>query len=505
MDQKNKETTVDIKDALAIFRRRKWTFILPLILVTAIAFGGSFLLDMRYQSSTMVVIGQTTFLSKQLQALMPGQEQNRFSSFQQKSRLIAIHNEIISSGYLKRLIDELGLGDDPEIIREAQKIHAKRPDISVQNLVYYILFAELRDNIDVNFNGENIIEITAESSDPTEAMNIATKLAEVFKGERLKRELSGARGALNFSDEQLARYKTNLEDAEQKKAVFAAQYIQNQVDESVTAETNIRAIMADIDNIKLIISDNINDQSQVRTRLADYKKSELVLNTGNEYESLMNNTFAETQRLADLMSKYTWSDPKVLNANLRISNWLQEIESLIRRMVDNQFKTARSRDQADLAEFFILQAREMIFRNKMNDFEVSLSTLRDRISRQPQIEIQMRNLENDVASARDIFEKFKNQLTGSEISQSLMREEAESKYRIMEPASVPMESVKPNRLKITILGAILGLVIGGIAALLAELLDNSFKKVEEVEEFLDLSVLATIPNISSIRGKVKVG
>jgi uncharacterized protein involved in exopolysaccharide biosynthesis len=117
----------------------------------------------------------------------------------------------------------------------------------------------------------------------------------------------------------------------------------------------------------------------------------------------------------------------------------------------------------------------------------------------------MRNLENDVISARQIYEKFKDQLTGSEISQSLMRGEAESKYRIMEPASIPLEPVKPNRLKITILGAMLGLVIGGVAALLAELLDNSFRKIEDVEEFLRVPVLATIPSISSIKGKVKVG
>jgi len=424
---------------------------------------------------------------------------------QQRSLLIAIYNEIISTSYLSRLIDELGLADDPKTIRKAQKLHDKRPDIPIPNLVYHILINNLRENIKIDFNGENIIEIRAESSNPAQAMNIATKLAEIFKDERLKRELSGVRGALDFSDEQLAIYKANLEEAERIKADFATEYLQNQLDESVIAESNIRAIRADIDNIKLLIDDNIKDQAAVRTRLANYKMSQLVLETDNDYQSLQNNIFAETQRLADVMSKYTWLDPKVLNANLRISNWVKNIEDLIKRTVDSQFKEAPAKERADLTEFFSLQSREAIFRRKLNDFEVALSTLRDRIARQPQYEIQMRSLENDVISARDIFEKFKNQLTGSEISQSLMRGEAESKYRIMEPASVPMLPVKPNRVKITVLGAILGLVIGGVAALLAELLDNSFKKVEDVEEYLNLSVLAAIPNIASIRGKVKVG
>jgi uncharacterized protein involved in exopolysaccharide biosynthesis len=504
MDHNSKETKIDIKDALAIVRHRKWLIILPLVLVTIIAFAGSYFLEERYQSSTMVVIDQTKFLSKQLQAMMPGQEQGRFSSMQQRSFLIALYNEIISSSYLKRMIDELGLADDDDIIQMAQKMHTKRPDIPVKSLVYHILINKLRQNIDVEFNGENIIEITAESSDPSQAMAIATKMAEIFKDERLKRELSGVRGALDFSDEQLERYKANLDEAERKKAEFVSEYLKNQLDESVTAEGNIRAVMADVDNLKLLIDDNIKEQAEIRTRLSKYKKSELVLDTGEEYESIRGNINAESERLTEFMSRYTWSDPKVLNANLRISNLLQDLDQVIRRRVNEQFRNAPASERADLAEFFSLQTREMIFRNKLNDFEVALATLRDRISRMPQFEINMRNLENDVNSARTIYEKFRDQQTGTEISQSLMRGEKESKYRIMEPASVPMVPVKPNRVKITVLGAILGLVIGGVAALLAELLDNSFKKVEDVEDYLDLSVLATIPNISSIKGKVKV-
>ncbi len=504
MAEKTKITTLDIKDVLAIIRRRKWLIILPILLVTLIAFGGSYLLEKRYQSSTMVVTDQTKYLSKQLQAMVPGQEDDRYSDMQRKSRLIAIHNEIISTSYLSRLIDEQGLADDVEVNRKAQKLHQKHPEIPIENLVYYILIEDLRENIGVDFNGENIIQITAESFDPLQAKETATKLAEIFKDERLKRELSGVRDALDFSDEQLAIYRANLDEAEARKADFVARYLQNQLDESVTADTNIRTIMADIDNIKLIIDDNIKDQSEARTRLSQYSRSELDIDLGKQFNDLKDNVFSETQRLASLMPKYTWSDPKVLSANLRINAWLEQMERVIEDRVESEFPRASVEERATLKRLYVLQTREIVFRQKLNEFEVALSTLRNRIAQQPQFDIQMRNLENEVISAREIYEKFKNQVTGSEISQSLMRGEAESKYRIMEPASLPIDPVKPNRVKITVLGAILGLVIGGAAALLAELLDNSFRKVEEVEEYLEMSVLATIPNISSIKGKVKV-
>jgi len=503
MAERKQDTTIEIKDVLAIVRRRRWLIILPFVAVALVTLGGSFLLERRYQSSTMVVIDQTQFLSKQLQAIVPGQDDARQSDQQLKNFLIAIQNEIISSGYLSRLIDELRLSDDPGVIRRAQKLNARRPDVAVAALVYRILIEDLRKNIQVDFNGENIIQITAESSDPSLAMKIATKLAEIFKEERLKRELTGVRGALNFSDEQLAIYKKDLDEAEQKKAAFSTEYLRNQLDESVAADTNIRAIMADIDNIKLQIDDNIKQQAEVRTSLASYTRDQLIVKTDTDYDRLKLGIFSETERLVDFMFKYTWSDPKVINANLKISRDLQSMEKLVGDEIGRQFADATPQDRRRLTEFFVLQTRELIFRQKLNSFEVSLSTLRNRIARAPQYEIQLRNLENEVSSARQIHEKFQAQLTGSEISQSLMRGESESKYRIMEPASVPLEPVKPNHLKISILGAILGMVIGGAAAVLAELLDNSFKRIEDVEESLLAPVLATIPLISSIKGKVK--
>lgn len=500
-----KETTIELKDVLSIFRRRKWLILLPLILVTLISFGGSFLLEERYQSSTMVVIDQTQILSKELQAMVPGQYEGRRSDAQRRSRLIAIHNEIVSSSYLSRLIDELGLYEDQEAILEAQKLHVKRPDLPVKNLVYHILINQLREDIDINFNGENIIQLTAESEDPIEAMSIATKLGEIFKDERLKRELKDVRGALDFTDEQLAIYKKNLEEAETRKVEFTSTFIRNRLDESVSADANIRTIMADIDDIKLRIDKNIKDQTKLRTELVSYPESSLKLELDNRYTQAKRNAYAETERLAEYMSKYTWSDPKVIDAQQTIASEMRQIERLVSGYVEEQFPDASTEDKETLTQYFMLQAHESVQRRKLTNFDVALSILRGRIAKSPEYAIQMRTLEIEVSSAREIYEKFKSQLTGSEISQSLMRGSSETKYRIMEPASVPLEPVKPNRLKITMLGLILGLFIGGAAALLAELLDNSFKKVEDVEEFLEVPVLATIPNIPSIKKMIKVG
>lgn len=496
-----KEAILDIRDIGAIARRRKWLLIIPIVLVTFLAFTGSFLMEKRFESSTMVLIDQTKYLSRELQALVPGQTdaEGWVAETQRQDRLIAIRNEITSTAYLSRLIDELSLAQDPKIQRQAQQLNGQRPDVTVQELAYRILIEDLRKNIRVDFNGQSIIQITVESSSPQKAVNIATKLAEIFKDEQFKRDLKGVRGAMNFSDEQLSIYKKNLDDAEKKRADFTSTYLRDQLDEAVASDTNLRAINADIDNLKIQIEDNVREQTRLRTELISFKAAQLELSFGNEYNRISDQIFTETQRLAEFMSRYKWSDPKVLNAHLSINDHVRDLENIVTQKVKDQFSSATADELSNLTRYFTFQAREMVLRKKLNDFQVSLSTLRDRISRQPQYEVQMRNLDNDVKSAREVYEAFKNQLTGSEISQSLVRDESESKYRIIEPAAVPLTPVKPNRLKITGLGLVLGIVIGGAALFLMELLDRSFRRVEEVEEYLGVPVLAAIPKIDSLK------
>jgi len=491
------ENTIEIRDIFSIILRRKWLILGPIVLVAIIAYAGSYLIEKRYQSSTMIAIAQANYLSRQLQAMVPGEENPQRTRQEITDRLIAIRNELISSVYLARLIDELNLGKDPKVAREVQKLATKWPDIPPEQLTYRFLMEQLRQDISVSFNGENIVEISVESSNPGRAMAIAAKLAQIFKEERLKRELSGVRGALDFSDEQLAIYKANLEQAERKKAELAANYLKDQLDESVSADSNVRNIMADIDNTKLLVDDNIKEQAAVRAKLITYHQSQLVLESDKDYDRLKESIFAETQKLADFMPKYMWSDPKVLNANLNITRQMKELDNVIARIVKRQFSSATSDEQDLLTEYFSLQAQEIVLRQKLGNFEVALSILRNRIARQPQYEIQMRSLENEVLSARSVYEKFKDQLTGSEISQSLMRGESESKYRVVEPASLPLAPINPNRMKILVLGLILGGITGGASALLAELLDKSFKTVEDVESYLGTPVLATIPKIAS--------
>ena len=85
------------------------------------------------------------------------------------------------------------------------------------------------------------------------------------------------------------------------------------------------------------------------------------------------------------------------------------------------------------------------------------------------------------------------------MSQQFLQDASSSKYKIVEPAKHPMEPFKPNRRKIVLIGFVLGMVLGGAAVVVAELLDNSLKRVEDVEAYLGLPVLGITPRADFLK------
>jgi uncharacterized protein involved in exopolysaccharide biosynthesis len=89
----------------------------------------------------------------------------------------------------------------------------------------------------------------------------------------------------------------------------------------------------------------------------------------------------------------------------------------------------------------------------------------------------------------------------SELSENVEKQQKGEQFEIVEPANFPVKPVRPNRLMIVLAGLVGG-VVGGIGlAVLLETLDTSFKTSDEINAFVNIPLLATIPAVLT-RGSV---
>ena len=491
----NVEKKIDLREYWKVLQKRRLVLIIPFLTVTLVSFAGSFLLPRQYKSSTTVLISESRLLSRPLENLVPGTTPGRSPREEREQRLATISSQITSTGFLRRLIYNLNLNQNPRVINKAKSIKSKFPEISEEELVEKILINELRKNISVGFRGENLVEITVYTDKPKSGAEMAKNLAQIFIDESLRYDLLGIRGALDFSDEQLAIYKKKLEEAENRLREYKEKTLKSDVDQSIASDTNLRVIISVIDATKMEIKDLEDQNNFLKGKLTGLKSASLSLPASDNLKNLEGQLFSSVDGYIPLLTRYSWRDAKVLTLTERTKSLLDQVEAEIRIISQSQ-KGKVSPEVLSLLESYSLNQINLNFlKEKLRVLNQVVEGIKNRLARTPYQEQTLRNLQQDVETYRNIYEMFVSQSQGSQISQQVQQAEAQNRFRVIEPASIPLSPVKPDRIKITLLGCLLGLVIGGGGVVLMEFFDHSFRKVEEVEEYLGLKVLGTVPRV----------
>lgn len=112
-----------------------------------------------------------------------------------------------------------------------------------------------------------------------------------------------------------------------------------------------------------------------------------------------------------------------------------------------------------------------------------------RLRRLPAAEVELAQLERQKMANEEIYTMLLGKLEESKIAEAMQISEA----RIIDMATVPEKPIHPRPIMNTVLGLLLGLMIGIGGVILKERLDTSVKTVREIEELTGSSVLASIP------------
>lgn len=493
---------LDIRELIGMAWKRKWLIVLPLILVSAIAFGSSYLITPEYESATIIQIDAEVSLTRELEAIVGEQSGlRRMGTSERREKLQAIHNEITSRAYTVLLNDRLRLERVPLIAAETRKIIAGRPAMPIDQAQIRAVQSMLKESVVVDWAAGDQIMIRVETTDPLMARDIANTLGEIYIGEKVKQELYQIRSSQDFSDIQLEKYEQQLRDVVAERTNVEKEYLAIQLDESITSESNRQEITAEIDRSTREIENLREEEKQILARLnaAGLSSSKVELEGSDTKAGLEQDLKQQLRQVGDLMIRYTWSDPQVINFKLKQNNLISSLESENRRLVNEQFGDQNQEVKDQLAQLFNIRTSLDYLYSKKPYLQSALDELTTKMNLIPEYEARLAQLDRDVAAKTDLRDRFKRQQESSTISQALVQDMSSSKYRVVEPAKAPLGPFKPDRKQILLMGIMLGLVVGGAVAILVELLDNSFKKVEDVEEALELPVFGVTPRIDFLK------
>ncbi|MFH1687181.1 MAG: hypothetical protein ABIE70_06615 [bacterium] len=491
------EKRIDVKLILAIALKRKWLLALPLVFVTAIAYGSSYFLTPIYESFSIIWIDKPHNVSSELISIIGREGGQRLSSDDRQRELQALQNEITSQTYLQALIQDLGLDNNPDLIRQAAQMREENPDRSLQELKLHLLMEQLRRRIAVAYVGQDQIKITVESGEPTLARDMVTRLTEILEREKTAYELEKILDNQTFADLQLQRTELEYQAMLDSLTGARAQLSKLQVPQSIASQENRREILADIENATQESTGLEHDRDAIMNDLRRFGLDNLRLHYTDTLVELRTEIDEQVGSYAAMMEQYAWSSQNVINVNIRLNDNVRLLERETERAVQSQYSSYPENQRQLLRRYFTVNENLDVVSSKVSQLRSSLDKIERRLDRLPALQAEIDELDRRLTEARRYRDAFRSEESTVEILSE--RAKDRTKYKIIEPARVPLVPVWPDHNRIIIMGMLLGLVIGGGAVFLAEMLDKSFKDVGDIEEALQLPVLATIPRIEKLR------
>jgi len=493
-NEKKTAKPIDLREIVAIIVRRKWLIILPLVLITAVSYAGTYFLVPKYESATIIWIDKPSSVSRELMSIVGERRETRD---EMQSRILALETEITSKNFLLQLIRDLKLDDDPVITRAAYKAREDAQAYSLEQIRDNLLVEKLRQQISVSFHGWDQIKIKVTSIDPVKARDMADQLARILEREKAKYEMEKILDNQSFTDMQLKKteyyYKLTLDSLNAAQARLS----RLQLPENITSAENQSAIASSVEKTRLERADYARELETLRNSLKEFNISNPRLRYTEPMIDLRTAIDGLISTYGNMMERYAWNEQNVIDVNIRLNSNVRQLEQVIASEVETQFASYPENQQQLLARYFVAQENLDIVGSKEKRLQQPLDEIEQRVLLVPQLELEIAELQNRVENARQYRDAFRSE----ERTVAILSEQAKerTKYKIIEPAQLPLEPFWPDKRQIIIIGFIIGLALGGGFVFLTELFDNSFKRVEDVENILGVPVLATIPRIEKLK------
>lgn len=374
-------------------------------------------------------------------------------------------------GEVKNTIRESisNLKDNVYLLLNKQKkelTEAEELELDIEGLQKQIEISNVKDT--------RLLAVNVIDEDPQNAALIANLLAKKYIEFDLASRLNSENQNLEWLNKEVYALKKRLEDDERKfyeykqmAKVFSLEGKQKVIDQKIAELNNeyletrnkrqeLDTIIAEVNNQ----TSGTNDIPRIRSLLDNKNIDDIYTN--------LTNLELEQSRLAKVFKE---KHPKMIQLTTEMTKVRNKLRSELRKEIDNL-----------KVQHTVLRSREKAMEQNIAEFEKDAL---DTSGKELTYTILQRNME----TSQNLYDTMVTKIKESGVISS----GASSNIRIVENATPPLYPIKPNKKKNVLLAIVLG-IFGGVGiAFFLEYLDQSMRTEEDVQNFLDLPVLAVIP------------
>jgi polysaccharide biosynthesis transport protein len=315
------------------------------------------------------------------------------------------------------------------------------------------------------------------SNDPKLAARIVNTVAQEFIRGDLDVRLEGTLQATEWLTERMEVLKENLRSSEQALQQFREREGLVQI-EGVTGLGN-------------------NELQGLGMRLEDARRTRIeAQNIKEEVEGMSDATLEELltipavlrheligaikreqagaeRRVVELGKRYGVKHPKMIAARSDLTTATEDLAQEVRKVVSG-----------------ISREYELALRNE-EELKASWEERKNEVQDFNRIEFRLRELQREVEANRELYGIFFTRIKAVSETGGLERPHA----RIVDHALVPGSPFKPDKRMILLVALFVGLGLGCLIAILLDILENSVKSPDEVQDKLGAPLLGVLPRL----------
>lgn len=358
----------------------------------------------------------------------------------------------------------------------------------------------LAKNIEVSAEREtDIIDITFKSTNPREAEAAVNAVMNSYQEESLKYTRAEVTSVREFLEKQLDITSKKLaiseEDLRAYKIANEVFALSEETKEMITNMVEFEAQLSSAQTELQIVEQKLNYLKSELIKLDQTLGDEMVSISSPVLEQLRNRLIENQSQLAILLTKkgYTENHPQLVALKTEIDNiksqMKQEIDAILE--VNKYSFNPLDRRQQLMTDIITAEVDYQTAKSKVDGLKTVVEEYSVRMSGLPDAELELARLERAKAINEQVYSMLITRYEEAKISE----EGKLSNIRIISLASIPKSPVSPKVKMNILIGLLLGLGLGVGAAFLLESLNTKINNLSDVERYVKLSILGTIPDI----------
>jgi polysaccharide biosynthesis transport protein len=345
-----------------------------------------------------------------------------------------------------------------------------------------------------------VLRLTYTDSNPKRAQGVLNALAQTYVEYSLKDRRTKSSTAIKFIQDKLPQVKQQLDKSALAVTQFRKTY--NIVDPDTYAASVYKmreALENQAQDLQIKIA-QVQQQYEVLSRQVGKSPEAAIggaiLQQDAPYQSLVKQ-FQEVETNYFLeRTRFRGDHPSVIALKDRRDELYRLLETRAQSVVGVRGNTANitnepnSAIQQNLAsQLFDSQTTLAVSQAQLESIRNAQTEVSSAFSKIPQIQQKYVEIQRQLALDSSTYNKLSEKLEELRISEA----QEISSWKVLEPPLIPIRPSSPDIERSLITGAISGLVLGILFALLLNRLDQRIREVGEVREIIDIPLLASIP------------